>query len=329
MNSQISFALIGLGRYAESNYLNFLLANSNVRLEAICELPDRRERVNKLAPDIPFFTTVENMLDSSHIHAVIISTPHSLHFHQAKLCLDSGLDVFLDKPLGISSTEANQLLQISQRKGAIVFTALPRRYSIVNEKISRLISTGELGKIENIELIYFRSCYGDFRDSWRNDPENGGILFDAGYHIIDLLLTFSESDVASISCSADKKGFEVPTAATINVAFQNHSRAVLNLRLHPSPDSVYENYYIQGTRGVAIFSKIKSDNSHEKKEFIILKAGRIEVLPCEEKSTLDQIPLSKFIHLSQNREQNLSDLRHDVKIVEFIQEAYNNADVTD
>ena len=56
---------------------------------------------------------MERLLDAyrDHLEAAFIVTPHALHHDQAKMCLEAGLDVLLEKPMVINAIEARSLIE--------------------------------------------------------------------------------------------------------------------------------------------------------------------------------------------------------------------------
>lgn len=322
----IRCALVGLGRHVTSNYMKFLLKNPDVAIVGICDLPNRRGQISALLPDVPFFVKVEDLVDAVDIDAAIISTPHQFHYQQGIVCLAKGVHVFMDKPLALSSPEAQTLIEQSKKSGKILFTALPRRYSALHQFIYNYVHSGQLGRIIDFDFAYYRSRYPDFASSWRNTKEGGGgVLIDAGCHIIDLLLSLNNSAVQTLKCQIEKQNFQVEVSAKVSARFENASIANVSLGLHGVDGVLQERIWIYGTEGALIFNRTKIAKDEERRNLFLIRSGAIERIEYNEKENIDLLPLIDFIDFIKSDKPRRPDLTNDLKVISFIEQAYHDA----
>lgn len=322
----IRFAIIGLGRHATSNYLEFLLKNSDTEIVAVCDLINRRDQIKGLLPGVPFFVRLEDLVDAVDINAVIISTPHQLHYQQGLTCLAKGFHVFMDKPLALSSVDIQEMIAQSAESDKILFSALPRRYSALQKLIHHYVHSGQLGKIIDFDFAYYRSRYSDFQNSWRNTKEGGGgVLIDAGCHIIDLLLSLNDSTVQTIKCQIENQHFQVEVSAKVSARFENESIANVSLGLHGVDGVLQERIWICGTGGALIFNRTRIVKVKETRNLYLIRTGTIERIDSEEKENLDLLPLIDFIDQVKHGTTQQQNLTQDLKVISFIEQAYNDA----
>ena len=127
---------------------------------------------------------------------ISIVTPNHLHFGPAKMALENGFDVVLDKPMTFSLDEAKELRDTVQRTGRIL--ALTHTYSgypAVKEAKER-IARGDFGKIRKIYTEYPQGWLSDRAEldptsnaGWRTDPTRSGkagCMGDIGTHALHL-----------------------------------------------------------------------------------------------------------------------------------------------
>lgn len=127
---------------------------------------------------------------------VSIVTPNHLHFAPARLALENGFHVILDKPMTLSLAEAKTLKKIADRSGLVfALTHTYTGYPMVKEA-RRLVAKGTLGVVRKIYVEYTQGWLaqplertGQKQASWRSDPKFsglGGAIADIGTHAANL-----------------------------------------------------------------------------------------------------------------------------------------------
>lgn len=130
------------------------------------------------------------------IEAVSIVTPNHVHFDPAKLALENGFHVIIDKPLAFSLDEARELKKIVDKTGLILaLTHTYTGYPMVKEA-RHIFQSGKLGAVRKIYVEYPQGWLstaleleGNKQASWRTDPERsgeGGAVGDIGTHAANL-----------------------------------------------------------------------------------------------------------------------------------------------
>ncbi len=106
------------------------------------------------------------------MEVVVIAAPNFLHAPMALAAIRAGKDVLVEKPIGINFEEARELAREAGRLGRIVGVGMQRRYYSGDKKISEIVASGRIGKIQLISLNEFR---GDWNPrTWvYTDPKTG------------------------------------------------------------------------------------------------------------------------------------------------------------
>jgi predicted dehydrogenase len=134
--------------------------------------------------------------EDERVQVISIVTPNHLHFGPAKLALENGFYVILDKPMTFSLAEAKELEKVVKASGKrFCLTHTYTGYPMVKEA-RQLVADGKLGKIRKVYVEYPQGWLSTFLEgednkqaSWRTDPSKSGIagaMGDIGTHAFNL-----------------------------------------------------------------------------------------------------------------------------------------------
>jgi predicted dehydrogenase len=134
---------------------------------------------------------------AERVQVISIVTPNHLHFAPAKLALESGFDVVLDKPMTFSLAEAKELAAVVAATGRhLCLTHTYTGYPMVKEA-RQLVAQGTLGRIRKVYVEYPQGWLSKSEENsenkqaaWRTDPTKSGIagaMGDIGTHAFNLL----------------------------------------------------------------------------------------------------------------------------------------------
>jgi len=119
--------MVGLGNIAQKAYLPILSKETNWSFEgAFSPSKDKRKAICSQYR-IPDFDSIEKL--ANHCDAVFVHSATSTHYEVVSLLLSLGKDVYVDKPLAASVTEAEKLVELSIRKSRKLMVGFNRRFS--------------------------------------------------------------------------------------------------------------------------------------------------------------------------------------------------------
>lgn len=201
------------------------------------------------------FRTVEELLKED-LDAVYIASPVAFHYLQAKQALEAGKHVLCEKPLALKVEEAEELLELAQKKDLKFGVAFMMRYNVYHQKIKEFLDEGRLGQPVacRAQLTCF---YPPIPGAWRQKKETGGggALTDMGCHCIDLLEWFF-GEVREVFGFLDTitHPYEVEDTSTVLLKFENRAQGFVD-NLFNVPDEAGRNLLeVYGTKG-AIFAQ--------------------------------------------------------------------------
>ncbi len=220
-SSQVTrVAMIGCGRMGVTHAERMLRQQDTTQIEVVCE------------PSIPAYdalravfvgqnlTPPPNQPDLSQLlrdyrarlDAALIVTPHACHYEQAKLCLEAGLDVLLEKPMVMSAQQAMDLIEVRNQTGKLLMIAFDGSLSPQVRTAARWLRSGQAGKILNITATIWEDWAHKYAGHWKQSPEisGGGFLFDCGAHMLNTIADLAGEEFVEVAAWLDNR--EKPVA---------------------------------------------------------------------------------------------------------------------
>lgn len=143
----LRLGVIGYGYWGPNVVRNFL-AHQDCKIVTICDKSSAAlTRVLAAHPGIRVTTEPDAVLFAMDIDAVAIITPVSYHYELAKKALENGKHVFVEKPFTATSAEAEELIQLAERRGLQIMVDHTFLFTGVVRKIKQLIDDGTLGRL--------------------------------------------------------------------------------------------------------------------------------------------------------------------------------------
>lgn len=141
--------------------------------------------------NIRSFDSLESALDQRP-DAAFICNPTSLHVSAAKACLESGADVFIEKPLAASLEGLDDLASLASRRERIAMVGFQLRFHPCVQRLRRVVASGELGSLLAVrstigEYLPNWHPYEDYRQMYASRAELGGGVVLTQIHELDLL----------------------------------------------------------------------------------------------------------------------------------------------
>lgn len=152
--------------------------------------PDRRAEVARDWPGAALLDSADEIwAEPGRFDLVVVAVPNRAHASLAEASMRAGLPVVVDKPLAVSSAEAEALLATSRVTGTALTAFHNRRWDGDFLAVRNLLDRGGLGHVVRYEARWERFRPDVATDRWRESPdEAGGLLWDLGSHLIDQAL---------------------------------------------------------------------------------------------------------------------------------------------
>lgn len=186
----IPTGLIGCGEVA-ARYAAILTDSPQNRLQLTCATdisgPCGAAFAEKY--NVRFLPSVEQLL-AAPVALACICTPNATHARLAQQCLEAGKHVVLEHPMGMNTSEAEQLQETARQTGRDLFIVRQRRYLRTVQVLRAALREGLLGKLLEVEmsLCWNRRPAYFTEKSWRAERQSGGVVLNQASHFLDLLL---------------------------------------------------------------------------------------------------------------------------------------------
>lgn len=261
-------AVIGCG--AAATYIH-LPALDRLRWRPQVLIDPCIERAERLAERWKVPRVVEDVSDlaADEIEAAIIATPPSLHARVGRPLLDAGVHLLVEKPFAISARDARAMVETAAKTGACLAVGHICRFMFIYRWIKAVLDAGLLGNIARVEVREgvnhhsLRQSAGIKGAGW-NSPgywdaamSGGGVLMDAGPHVLDALLWWL-GPVDEVTYRDDSLG-GVEADARLALTFACGATGTVELsRIRTLPNT----FVIVGSRGRIEAAGQRSESPH-------------------------------------------------------------------
>ena len=216
----IRVGVIGYGYWGPNIVRNFDSLPS-CEVVRVCDKSSKAlAKAAEAVPNIETTSSPDDIFRATDIDAVAVVTPVSTHFELSKRALENGKHVFVEKPFTATGAEAEELVDISQRKNLKIMVDHTFLFTGAVRKMKELIDAGELGN------LYY---YDSHRINLGLFQHDVNVIWDLAPHdlaIMDYLIPQEpEAIVATGECHLN--GFE--DVAYLTIYFPDNIIAHINV----------------------------------------------------------------------------------------------------
>lgn len=241
--SKVRVAILGCGGMGGA-HASRLKGNPDAQIVALCDVAaERIDRMmtNVLAdyePKPARFSDPQKMYDEVKPDAVIIVTPHTMHYEHGAQALENGCHVLMEKPMVTDSDQAHRLAKVVEKTGRIFVVGYNTPCTPEFAYLRQIIRSGELGKLQTVTGWQTQDWMRATKGSWRQDPtlSGGGQMYDSGAHMFNSLVWAVEQKVVSVSAFVDNLSTPVDINGIVNIRFADGTLAVITISGNSNPD---------------------------------------------------------------------------------------------
>ena len=218
--------VIGVGGVSRF-YLEAIRASPSLSLAAVCDIDERRVAPFARSGEARAYGDAAQLVADEVVDAVVLDTPVASHVPLARAALGAGKHVCCEKPLALTRSDAQDLLDAAEEAGRTLFTAFHRRYnrhlptreSLAGRRLARV----EARYYENIEE---HSDHAGWYTS--TAAEGGGCIVDNGPNAFDTVRHFfGEMSVGEVDVTRSPQGVDLQ--ATVSGTVGDGAEAVIRL----------------------------------------------------------------------------------------------------
>ncbi len=267
----------------------------------------------------PAYGGHREMLEKEKLDAVLVCTPHTLHYDQIIESLDAGLHVLAEKPLVCTEEETRKIINKIRETGRHVMVSFQRRFKGAYRAMKKLIHDPEFGNVNFVSAYVSQGWLTAVAGTWRQklSLSGGGQLNDTGAHIIDMMMWMLEDEAAEVAALIDNRGCEVDIDSAVSFRTRKGALGTLSVVGSAPQGSMWEEITVSGDRGKALYlsqGKLTAAMGHGQK------------LEPMELSGEDMDPDRHFVDVITGKARNESPPEDFLRNIRFTQAAWKSAD---
>jgi predicted dehydrogenase len=182
----VRWGVIGLGHVVVDNVAPAIAASPGSQLLACAGRDPVRTR--EIAAQIGAERTYrdhDELVSDPDVDIVYVATPNALHKDAVLASARAGKHVLCEKPLALTLSDAHEMDRACRHSRVILRVAFQIRLEKMMRRAREIVASGELGTLRAIS--FERTASLTQTGAWRNDPRQGGALFDVATHLLDLV----------------------------------------------------------------------------------------------------------------------------------------------
>lgn len=184
----IRFAVIGQGHIGK-RHAEMIRRNPEAELVSVADVLSCKELGLEDIKE-SFYPSIDALLQSEQVDVVNICVPNGLHARLALRALETGHHVVIEKPMALTTKDADLIIAKSKEVGKHVFCVMQNRYSPPSVWLKEIVDSGKLGDIYMVMIncLWNRDARYYKKGGWHGDKElDGGTLFTQFSHFIDIM----------------------------------------------------------------------------------------------------------------------------------------------
>ena len=188
--SKIGVALVGTG-FGQKIHLPGFQWHPRTEIVAVYNPDLNKAQAIAQSHNIPAaFDDLQKIVSSPEVDGVSISTPPFLHYEMAKLTLEAGKHLLLEKPMNLSAQETKHLYHLAHQKGLVATADFEFRFVPAWQLLAEHLVQGFVGEKRLIKIDWLVTSRADPEREWNwysQKAKGGGALGAIGSHAFDYI----------------------------------------------------------------------------------------------------------------------------------------------
>jgi phthalate 4,5-cis-dihydrodiol dehydrogenase len=194
----LNVGVVGLG-LAAAAVMPAMVAMPQVRLIAGADINPRALRACQEQYGARTYASIEALCDDPDINTVWIATPNPLHCPHAVLAAERGKHVIVEKPMAISLSEAERMIEAAERHGVQLLCGGSRSASPVVRHMRQVVVSGALGRLRAMTTWSATDwMLRPRRPDELDVSQGGGVVYRQAPHQVDSVRLLAGGKVTSV-----------------------------------------------------------------------------------------------------------------------------------
>lgn len=233
----IKVGLIGCGKISVGHLRAFETID-DAAIVAACDLSEESMKAVCDATGAAPYADYKKMIDElrDELDLAIITLPHGLHGEATCYCAERGVDVFLEKPMGLNSEDCQRMIDCCKKNNVMFWVGHLQRYMPANVYAKSLVDSGKFGELVSFMETRNTNYFSDDRPRWflKKASSGGGIMINLGAHALDKMKYFTDgAEISEISGQVHiRDGYDCEDSGQAFVKMSNGVTGLLNFIGH-------------------------------------------------------------------------------------------------
>ena len=295
---KLKIGVVGVGFWG-SNHVRVLRELESVEMKAVCDIDlEKAKNVAKKFGVPKYYQNLDDMLNREELDAVTVCTPSVSHAEIAVRILESGLNVFVEKPLASNPDECLRIIDAAKSNNRFVMTGFIERFNPAVSKAIELLRAGEIGEV----IMSHARRIG----WWPQRIGDVGVVKDTAIHDIDLTRYIFGQEPAGVYARGGSLRHRFEDHVQAMMIFEDESRVAFIEANWLTPRKKRE-MLITGNEGVISIQFLT--------QVISLEKADVAIEPILKWKEPLRIELNHFIESLLNRKKPLVDAIDGTKAV--------------
>jgi len=257
-------ALIGCGRISFKHIEAFVSNADKLTVTAICDpvlsrAKEKESEYKKSFPDagISVFADYREMLVKQKPDIVTIASESGKHCKIAVDCLEAGCHVICEKPMALSTKDADVMIAAAKRKNRKLAVCFQNRFNAPVQKLRAALEAGRFGRILHgaVQIRWNRNeayyAEAPWRGTWEQD---GGTLMNQCTHGIDLLQWIMGEDAVRVQAQTRRflRPIEAEDFGAAIIEFKSGAVGIIEGSADIFPKNINETLSVFGEKGSVV-----------------------------------------------------------------------------
>ncbi|MFR9310667.1 Gfo/Idh/MocA family protein [Hydrogeniiclostridium mannosilyticum] len=255
--------LIGCGRISKNHIAAAAANNELCELSALCDpvvenAEKQAERYRELTGSRPpVFAGYREALDAVRPDVCVIATESGLHAEIARACIAQGRHVLVEKPVALSTADAEAMVREAEAKGVTLGVCHQNRFNPPVQELRRALDAGRFGRLVNgtARILWNRTMPYYEQAPWRGTwAQDGGTLMNQCIHGIDLLQWSLGGEPETVMAMTGNflRDIEAEDFGAVLVRFKNGAIGIIEGTACVYPKNLEETLSVFGETGAAV-----------------------------------------------------------------------------
>lgn len=200
-------ALAGFGAWGEMHARAIAAIGDATIVAVYCHGERSAQAAARHLPQVPRFDDYDAMLGAGGYDVVSVVAPNHAHSDFACRALEAGAHVFLEKPVGLSLGQCDDVIEAADRTGRLVAVNHELRVSHQWKTVRDIVTAGDIGAVRYQHLSLFRNRFRQGSGGWRYDRDKvGSWVLEELVHFFDLVTWYATENGRPVRVRARGNG---------------------------------------------------------------------------------------------------------------------------